>query len=311
MVVGGVFAATSAATGSYGCEVWATPFLGEWNLLSSQCKLQGYQAAVYKRSLGVPTSTANLLTFFEMGRYPLQVHWLARTLRYWNKLVGLGQPGSSLLSGVFIANVAAGVGCNRAGTWAAQLCSALHFVCPGDDWKEHMLRFQLIDQTRVVAAAQQAFCSLLGNYTGQPAADDCGHRHFCKYATHMVQGGSGAAHDQLPLPAYVHAMAPLAHKRALAQLRLNAAPIQTNTVHGVPYSQRLCTRGCVEAVDSESHLLFECGATAAAREFYWDALELADTDLTRLMGRVYEGDYAESIMDFVHYAITLVSRPTA
>ena len=64
---------------------------------------------------------------------------------------------------------------------------------------------------------------------------------------------------------------------ALAQLRLNAAPIQTNTVHGVPYSQRLCTRGCVEAVDSESHLLFECGATAAAREFYWDALELADT----------------------------------
>ena len=44
MVVGGMFAAATAATGSYGCEVWSTPYLGAWHLLASQCKLQSHQA---------------------------------------------------------------------------------------------------------------------------------------------------------------------------------------------------------------------------------------------------------------------------
>jgi hypothetical protein len=31
--------------------------------------------------------TSNLLVFLEMGRYPMQIQWLQRTLSYWNKLV--------------------------------------------------------------------------------------------------------------------------------------------------------------------------------------------------------------------------------
>ncbi len=68
MVVGGMFAAATAATGSYGCEIWSTPYLGAWCLLASQCKLQSYQAAVNKQCLGVPRCTPNLLVFFEMCR---------------------------------------------------------------------------------------------------------------------------------------------------------------------------------------------------------------------------------------------------
>jgi hypothetical protein len=49
----------------------------------------------------------------------------------------------------------------------------------------------------------------------------------------MVQGGSSAEHDQLPTPAYVAALAPLAKKRALAWMRLmSGAPIQTNLQRG-------------------------------------------------------------------------------
>jgi hypothetical protein len=48
----------------------------------------------------------------------------------------------------------------------------------------------------------------------------------------MMLGGSGAEHDQLPVPAYVAAIASLARKRALAQLRLSSTPIQTNLLHG-------------------------------------------------------------------------------
>ncbi len=75
------------------------------------------------------------------------------------------------------------------------------------------------------------------------------------------------------------ALAPLAKKRALAQMRLSGVPIQTNLQRGagaVPYSQRLCPRGCAAAVDTEQHVLFECQATAAARARYRDVLGACD-----------------------------------
>jgi hypothetical protein len=83
------------------------------------CRLQSYQATVYKHSLGVPRSTASLLTFLEVGRYPMQIQWLARTLRYWNKLADLVQQGPSLLGSIFLANVASGLACGKANTCAA------------------------------------------------------------------------------------------------------------------------------------------------------------------------------------------------
>jgi hypothetical protein len=80
------------------------------------------------------------------------------------------------------------------------------------------------------------------------------------------------------MPAYVSVLAPLPKKRALAQMRLSGAPIQTNLGRGAsagPYSQRLCPGGCPAAVDSEQHVLFdECPATEAARARHWEDLDL-------------------------------------
>jgi hypothetical protein len=184
VVVGGMFAAATASTGSYGCEIWSTLYLGAWHLLAGQCNLQSYQAAVCKQCSGVPRCTPNLLVFFEMGRNPLQIQWLARMLRYWNKLAGFSP--RSLLGCTFVANVVAGLGCGRANMWAAGLRAALQFVCPDPGWTAHMmLQGKPIDVAPVVAAARQAFCAELHAYTGVPGADSCD-RNFCKYATHMV-----------------------------------------------------------------------------------------------------------------------------
>jgi hypothetical protein len=91
-----------------------------------------------------------------------------------------------------------------------------------------MMQGKPIDVAPVVAAARQAFCAVLRTYTGAPGDDGCANRNFCKYATHMVQGGTSAEHDELPIPAYVAALAPLAKKRALARMRLSGAPIQSD-----------------------------------------------------------------------------------
>ncbi len=89
--------------GSYGREVWSTPFLAGWHL--RDCTLQRLQAAVYKQALKLPRSTSNLLlVFLEMGRYPMQIQWLQRTLSYWNKLVA-NKANSKLLKCVLAAEV--------------------------------------------------------------------------------------------------------------------------------------------------------------------------------------------------------------
>jgi hypothetical protein len=66
-------------------------------------------------------------------------------------------------------------------------------------------------------------------------------------------------------PAYIiSADMPLAQKKAIAAVRLAAAPIECNTKHGVTYTNRKCQR-CGIGVDNEHHLLFEymtsCGAS--------------------------------------------------
>jgi hypothetical protein len=44
-----IFDTITAAAGSYGCEIWSTPFLAGWHLLD--CPLQRYQAALVRASL--------------------------------------------------------------------------------------------------------------------------------------------------------------------------------------------------------------------------------------------------------------------
>ena len=309
-IVAGLFASITAAAGSYACEIWATSFLHAWHLKSDECALHALQATVYKRCLGLPRAAASLLALFEVGRYPLQVQWLSRTVRYWNKLARLA-PGSSLLADVFAANVAGGLEHGWGDTWVHELRAGLQFVCPDVAWTPHMLQGRTIDVRTVVSSAQHAFCRQLLAFTGAPGADDCVHRHFCKYATHMVLGGAGEDHDCLPRPAYIGATAPLARKQALARLRLSCAPVQTNLARGVPYSARLCTRCAVGVPDTEHHFLFDCPALSAVRAPFLNDLPLADRDLAALMSGVYDGGRVHRVLKFVSRMTKAISGPTA
>ncbi len=47
-----LFDTITAAAGSYGCEVWSTPFLSGWHL--RDCTLQRFQATMYKQALKLP-----------------------------------------------------------------------------------------------------------------------------------------------------------------------------------------------------------------------------------------------------------------
>ncbi len=203
----------------------------------------------------------------------------------------------------------------RAWAAAAPDRAALQFVCPDPGWTAHMLQGKPIDVALVVAAAQQAFCAELHAYTGDlamtvaPTATSASMPlTWCREAIVLSMMSCP------PLLNYVAALAPLAKKRALAQMRLSGASIQTNLQRGagaVPYSQRLCPRGCAAAVDTEQHVLFECQATEAARARYRDALGLDECDMRCLMDKVYQQKDVGLVMDFVYEASNLIPGPTA
>jgi hypothetical protein len=63
---------------------------------------------------------------------------------------------------------------------------------------------------------------------------------------------------------YISADMPLAQntqKKAIAAVRLAAAPIECSTKRSVAYTQRKCQR-CGTGVDNEHHMLFECSHEA-------------------------------------------------
>jgi hypothetical protein len=96
-------------------------------------------------------------------------------------------------------------------------------------------------------------------------------------------------------PAYISADMPLAQKKAIAAVRLAAAPIECNTKHGVAYTKRKCQR-CGTGVDNEHHLLFECSNVAlvagrSKRRALFDGVR----DVREWMAAAYQPELAATL----------------
>ena len=311
LIVADMFDIVGGAAGSYGCEIWSTHYLGEWHL--TDCKLQRYQASVYKRSMGAKSSTSNMLACFEAGKYPLQIQWLARTVRYWNKLVGLHTERGTLYE-VFCANVHYGL-VHDAACWAKELHAGLAFVDSGYDWKTHMLQLRKLDCKHLVNCAKAKFRSCLQHYN-QPSAEaeNCPSRRRCCYKQWMYPQGDL---DELPRPAYLSGNLSLKAKRVMARFRLNGAPVRANLEHNISYSDRVCRFGCQPAsssgaqvqrvpVENDKHLVLECVATSQirARPRYCTMFR-PGVDMHQLMGLAYDPAATSTL---VHCISEMISK---
>ncbi len=277
----------------YGCEIWSTPFLAGWHL--RDCTLQRFQAAVYKQALKVPRRTSNQLVYFEMGRYPLQIQWLQRTIKYWNKLVA-NKADSVLLDFVLAAEVHHGLFMDH-DCWARQLLHGLMFIDPGNDWQTHMMQLRPIENPKAVAnLAKQKFADSIREFEWDPTDPECPRQRstYCQLMHH--------ANDDrlLTAPAYITADMPLCKKVAVARVRLVAAPVCSNTNHRGPYMQRTCQR-CDLGVDNEHHMLFECThAALSATRLKYGGLFDASTGVRGLMAAAYKPELAVSIGSYMH-----------
>jgi hypothetical protein len=106
--------------------------------------------------------------------------------------------------------------------------------------------------------AKQKFADSYREFDSNPTDPECPHRQRSTYCHLMHRADDSGL--LLP-PAYISADMPLAQKKAIAAVRLAAAPIECNAKHSVAYTQRKCQR-CETGVDNEHHLLFECSHEA-------------------------------------------------
>ena len=297
IVMAGMFDMVSRSAGDYGCEIWSTPWLDEWHM--KDCCLQRYHTSTLKRLLGVRTSTCSLAVHFECGRYPLQVHWLARCIKYWNKLV-TNRAQSSLLMTVLIANVHHGLKDER-NCWARELYKGLCFAYPNHDWKDHMCNFRPIDHRAVVQSLQHTFCCSFDQYAsnGDPLSSICHDRSHTHYCNLMLS--PDATDTGLQPPAYLGLSFSHHRQRAMARFRLRNTHIAANDprLHIIPYDSRVCTRCGDGSVDNEYHLLFECAAMEDVREMCKELLDQYQ-DVKQLMELAYNHDTAYAVSNCIY-----------
>ena len=287
--------------------------LVDWEAVT-KCPLQRYQASVYKQALGLKQGgTATLPVFFELGRYPMQLQRLSRTVGYWNKLVAC-QGTCDLLHEILYANLHFGLApeeaADRVMCWSSELCRALEFVDSTHDWRRHMLSRQAIDRMHILQCARRSFCQVMQQHTVVDAtAPEREGRVHRMYAQWMLLPGE---HSELPQPAYISATSSHAdQKQTIAKLRMCAAPVRANLERGSgAYCERTCMR-CRHptAVDNEPHALLECAALEDVRLCYADLLEGRES-LQELMATAYDPELVEQLAGFARDAMRRIQTAT-
>ena len=136
--------------------------------------------------------------------------------------------------------------------------------------------------------AKQKFAVSYREFDSDPTDPECPHRQrstYCHLMHHADDSGL------LAPPAYISADMTLAHKKAIAAVRLAAAPIECNTKHNVAYTQRKCQR-CGTGVDNEHHLLFECSHDIRSKH---RALFDGVSDVREWMAAAYQPELAATL----------------
>jgi hypothetical protein len=108
------------------------------------------------------------------------------------------------------------------------------FVDPSKDWKTHMQQLLPIENPRGMAGlAKQKSAGSYREFDTDPTDPECPRRQRSTYC-HLMHRADGSG--LLVPPAYISADMPLAQKKAIAAVRLAAAPIECSTKHGVAYT---------------------------------------------------------------------------
>ena len=241
--------------------------------------------AFVRRLLGVSSGTPSMAVLAEVGRYPLRVSAAVVMLKYWNRLVGMGEERlvkQAFLESVAVAQTLASNSIIK--PWAGQVASLLASLGMPQDLRA--------PQTVCILAAmeqlQSRYLALVTSSAGSKMQQYRQLRPVVETASYTPA-------------AYLQAVGGWRQRQAVAQLRTGSSwlAVETGRYQGdveVPRAERICQRCSSAAIDDAEHMVFDCSALETHRWnhcslFTQEARSLSDflaQDPTEVSAFVYE-----------------------
>lgn len=237
---------------SYGMEVWALQDLG--SSAPQATEAERLHVSLLREVLGVRKSTANIITLAECARWPLEMRWIKRIVRFYNRLVAA--PASSLLSLALTTSIQLmDTDTRQHQTWAAEFSRAM------SSFGIEVELGQPLARDEVVYTWQQKYLQRVAATAGTK-------REF--YFQHIRKELTSQTYTEIP--EYLQVLEKRGRRRALAQLRTGSHWLQEevgrwNRPLPLPREQRVCPH-CVDSsvVEDIFHTLFDCPFIQSVRE---------------------------------------------
>ena len=266
----------------YGVEVWGDTKLAEEVDIAGEMIHKAY----VRRLLGVPSGTPTMAVLAEVGRYPLKVAAATVLLKYWNRLVEMGE--DRLVKQAFRASAALAQELARRNPtssvkpWAGQVASFLAML----DLPHDLNAPQAVD---IKGAVEQMECRYIAEVMGSSLP---------KVQQYLQLRPLAAETASYTPAAYLQAVGGWRQRQAVAQLRTGSSwlAVETGRHNGSERAERVCQRCSSSATDDVEHMVFDCSALESHR---WNhpslftresrsLTDFFDQDPTELAAFVYE-----------------------
>lgn len=242
---------------SYGCEVWGVDVLAR-----ADCSSERVHRWFCRRIQGLPTQVSSAVSLAELGRWPLHLHWLQQLARFWNRLLSMDDQPDRLLRWAFEDNLSlmreGGDLASGSPCWCRKWFDHLQ-AAPTDTgtlvWLTPLREGELVER------ATQAYI-----HQAMQAAK------FCYYITHI----RGAQPLGTPAP-HLGTVTNYHHRVALSRFRTSCHDLRIERERHLPQEQqaprhkRTCLMCASDAVEDESHAVFDCPLYEDLR---WDFADL-------------------------------------
>ena len=232
---------------TYGCEVWA-PYVLKHNidflLRNINSKMENFHTRVCKNILGVKRNTSNIACRAELGRYPIGIHIVCNTYRYYLRIQGMDD--SSLLGQAVMAQKTLLFSNNKnLFSFMNHISTNMDFQIPRKQQCIGLNKYKISKYSQTLKLQlTKRYAHIQSEMIGKSGKLDILHIvkknvNFEKYLTYVKI---------------------VEHRKAISKLRTSShdLPVEKQRLLKIPCYKRLCNLCTSSVVGDEFHVLFEC-----------------------------------------------------
>jgi hypothetical protein len=266
---------------SYGSDMWGVDFLKS---SSEFMELEVMHRSFLKRILHLRSSVPNEVVMIELGRFPLKFQWFKLIIRYFNRLVKMGDE-DRLVKLAFRADL------ELPNSWSSKIKS---WVFDTLELPSNSSWPRIIPEDTMISKVYQNYFQWL---------EEDSRTKFCIHSSlfrRMVVGESPSQYGSISMdighgqrfdvgPAtYLTQVPSEATRTLIAKFRTHSHTLESEVGiwQKIPREQRKCKCCNLDLVEDETHFVFDCPVYYSIRgKFYKHLFEDNDRDMRKLFSK--------------------------